>query len=216
MTHHCSVPEVRRISTLASAPFFNSSDASQPESLITAPTNWLKLGLCPTTMIASWLEYFSSSLRKSARPACGTQSRRRPAIFLRSPIRCRPKTPSACSASAGWKRSHPLERLTPRGRGRRSRTAQCPLCRERVFRLFSDWRGARPRLRAQKIEDHLRLSFLSRHHSCFTPSRRTSAGTEARGFPSATLIRKSCALNAADPVGGRRFRAPRTGCHARM
>ena len=69
--HHCRVPELRRISTFATAPFFSSTDASQPESLMTAPRNWLRLGLCPTTMIASCREYFSSSLRKSAKPALG-------------------------------------------------------------------------------------------------------------------------------------------------
>ena len=78
VTHHCRVPEVRRISTFATAPFFSSSEASQPESLITAPRNWLRLGLCPTTMMASCREYFSSSLRKSASPASG----RKPGVDL--------------------------------------------------------------------------------------------------------------------------------------
>ena len=35
----------RRVSTFATAPFFRSTDASQPESLITDPRNWLRLGL---------------------------------------------------------------------------------------------------------------------------------------------------------------------------
>jgi len=47
------VPELRRISTFATAPFFNSTDASQPESLITDPRNWPRLGLWPTTITAS-------------------------------------------------------------------------------------------------------------------------------------------------------------------
>ena len=73
--------KLRRISTFATAPFFSSSEASQPESLMIAPRNWLRFGLCPTTMMASWRAYFSSSLRKSANPASG----RRPASICSLP-----------------------------------------------------------------------------------------------------------------------------------
>ena len=43
-----SEPELRRISTFATAPFFNSTTASHPLSLIRRPRNSRRLGLWPT------------------------------------------------------------------------------------------------------------------------------------------------------------------------
>src|ERR1700758_747185 len=67
-------PELRRISTFATAPFFNSTVASQPEPLITRPRNSCRFGLWPTTITESWREYFSSIFWKSENVASGRRA----------------------------------------------------------------------------------------------------------------------------------------------
>ena len=71
--HQLSDPALRRISTFATAPFFSSTTASQPVSLMTRPRKSRKLGLWPTSRIESWRAYFSSIFWKSAKPGLGTQ-----------------------------------------------------------------------------------------------------------------------------------------------
>ena len=71
--HQLSDPALRRISTLATAPFFSSTTASQPVSLITRPRKSRRLGLWPTSRMESWRGVLLQHFLKIGEARLGTQ-----------------------------------------------------------------------------------------------------------------------------------------------
>ena len=211
--HQLSDPEFRRISTFATAPFFNSTTASQPLSLITRPRNSRKFGLCPTTSIESCRAYFSSIFWKSENPACG-----RRAFSITSLPSCPISLPT--SAAVCVERFRGLETIistcTPSAASARPMYPHCsmPSLSKPRFSSFFALLNCCPALAWRKKYRNIWRDYSFPIKALEARLGATDGISSIVFVPSAKPMRKSCELNAAGPRGGFLLR-PRNDCQGR-